>query len=216
MYRCVIFDLDGTLIDSSKGIIHGYKYSLKKIGKLFPGTEYVQRMIGAPLSYVFEKEFGLNNEELQTAIFYYRNYYQQKGKKEVHLYPGIAQCLQRLKSSDLFLSVATLKREDFALEILRSLRISHYFNLICGTDTNDSLTKKDMIWMCLDRFGCLFEDAILVGDSCYDAQGAALAGIDFLPVTYGFGYRSAEDLKSKNIFKYADSPCQISELILGK
>lgn len=216
MYRCVIFDLDGTLIDSSKGIIHGYQYSLKKLGKNFPGTESVQSMIGAPLPYVFEKILGLDKNELHSAVLYYRNYYQQKGKKEVCLYPGIEQCLQSLTSCQLFLGVATLKREDFALEILHSLRISHYFNLICGMDTNDSLTKKDLIWMCLDRFGCSFEEAVLVGDTSYDAQGAALAGIDFLPVIYGFGYRCADDLKKENIFKYASSPHQIVPLLLGK
>lgn len=216
MYRCVIFDLDGTLIDSGRGIIHGYQYSYKKLGKIFPGTEFIQKAVGAPLPYVFENILGLDKKELQTAIWHYRNYYQQKGKKEVCLYPGVNQCLQKLKENQLFLSVATLKREDFAVEILRSLNILHYFDLICGMDQNDSLTKKDLIWMCLDRFNCSFAEAVLVGDSTYDAQGAALAGIDFLPVTYGFGYRSPKDLEQEYALGAADSPLQIAEVILRK
>lgn len=214
MYRCVIFDLDGTLIDSSQGIIHGYQYSLDKLGKVFPGTEFVQSVIGAPLPHVFKTLLGTDNEHIQTAIDYYRNYYQKKGKKEICLYPGIEQCLENLKSSQLFLGVATLKREDFAVEILKSLNISHYFDLICGMDQKDCLTKKDLIWMCLDRFSCSFEEAVLVGDSTYDAQAAASAGINFLPVTYGFGYRSPKDVEKNYVLGHAEFPCQISELIL--
>lgn len=216
MYRCVIFDLDGTLADSGQGIVHGYQYSLEKLGKNFPGTEFVQSVIGAPLPYVFEKIFGLEKAELQTAIFHYRYYYQHKGKEEVSLYPGIRQCLQILQDNHLFLSVATLKREDFAMEILHALDISNYFDLICGMDPKDSLTKKDMVWMCLDRFGCSFSEAVLVGDSSYDAQAAVQAGIDFIPVTYGFGYRSPKDLEQEYALCAADSPFQIAEVILRK
>lgn len=214
MYRCVIFDLDGTLVDSSQGIIHGYQYSLGKLGKVIPSTEFIRSVIGAPLPYVFKTLLGADKKQIQTAIDYYRNYYQKKGKNEICLYPGIEQCLQSLKSSQLFLGVASLKREDFAVETLKSLNISHYFDLICGMDHEDRLTKKDLIWICMDRFGCSFEEAVLVGDSTYDAHGAASAGISFLPVTYGFGYRSPKDLEKDYALSYAEFPCQIAELIL--
>lgn len=214
MYQCVLFDLDGTLADSSQGIIHGYQYAFRKLAKKFPGNSLVQKAIGAPLPFALEKILGIRKEEIPSAIQFYRAYYQKTGKKEVRLYPGIEKCLNKLKSSELFLAVATLKREDFAIEILKELKIAHYFDFICGMDEKDRLTKKDLIWMCLDRFGCSFQEAVLVGDSSYDAKGAALAGIAFLPVTYGFGYHTPKGLPIPPFLGWAESPDQIADLIL--
>lgn len=189
MYKCVIFDMDGTLVDSFEGIYNAYAWTMERMGLTFGGRPFVEKAIGAPLPYVFERLCGLRRDEAARAIQIYRDYYAGEGRRQVRAYDGMEEVLARLRRAGCFLGAATLKRESFAKEMLEALSLLPYFHIVCGMDADDRLTKADLVRRCLAFAGIRREEAVLVGDSAFDAKGAEEAGVDFLAVTYGFGYR---------------------------
>ena len=75
MYKCIVFDMDGTLVNSYQGIESAYRRTFAELGRDFPGEAFVRRAIGAPLPQVFEKMCGMNPEETADAVRAYRAYY---------------------------------------------------------------------------------------------------------------------------------------------
>lgn len=195
MYKNIIFDMDGTLVNTYEGIYNSYKHAIEKIGMKFEGDLFVGKVIGAPLKDVFCNTLGLGESEALKAVEIYRSYYQEKGKNEACLYDGIKEALKELKSNGYFLGVATLKKEDFAKEILANLKMIDLFDVVYGIDKNDTLTKADLIKKCIEYVGVTNDESILVGDSEYDLLGAQEVGIDFMAVTYGFGFKEISRCK---------------------
>lgn len=213
MYKCVLFDMDGTLADTYKGIYHSYRYAFSCLGKAFGGASFVKNAIGMPLPDAFRRLAGTGEQETALGVFKYREYYAKKGKDMTDAYPGIRDCLERLREEGFFLCVATLKKEDFAVEILKNLKLLHYFDLVCGMDERDSLRKRDLIWKCMEHFHSMFRETILVGDSPFDLDEAEKAGIDFLGVTYGFGFQE-KDRGTRFLCPMAESPEKIADHII--
>lgn len=213
MYKCILFDMDGTLVNTYEGIYNSYKYALEQMNLPFHGDSFVGKVIGAPLLSVFTEYFRLNEQISLQAVEYYRKYYSAKGKNEAVLYDGIDDILQQLKKHGYLLGVATLKRESFATEILNTLNIHKYFDIVCGIDENDSLSKTDLILKCIHILNVSNINTILVGDSEYDAKGAADANIDFLAVLYGFGFKDETSLKENPATFVAKSPYECLEFI---
>ena len=214
MYSCVLFDMDGTLINSYAGIFLGYPRAFAQLGENFPGEDLVRRAIGAPLPEVFERLCGFRPEQTRMAVRYYRQYYDEKGKHEAFAYAGIADTLCRLKAAGYFLGTATLKKEAFALEMLEELELLPYFDAVCGADADGRLAKADLIQMGMGRAGARPQQTVLVGDSLYDAKGARQAGVAFLAVTYGFGFRSAEEARQEpGVSMVARNPEEIARLL---
>ena len=167
-----------------------------------------------PLPEVFERLCGFRPEQTRMAVRYYRQYYDEKGKHEAFAYAGIADTLCRLKAAGYFLGTATLKKEAFALEMLEELELLPYFDAVCGADADGRLAKADLIQMGMGRAGARPQQTVLVGDSLYDAKGARQAGVAFLAVTYGFGFRSAEEARQEpGVSMVARNPEEIARLL---
>lgn len=179
MYRCVLFDMDGTLIDSYTGIFHAYQWAVQQSGIGFPGDALVRQAIGAPLPYAFETLCGMDSDTTKQAVQQYREYYARKGWHEVSVYPGIEAALKQLKRLGCFIGTATLKREHFAKRILKEQGLISYFDLVSGMDENDTLTKVDLIRCCMRTAKVSRKETILVGDSMFDAASAQEAGVAF-------------------------------------
>lgn len=216
MYQCVLFDMDGTLVNSYKGIYHAYEWTLKKMNWEFGREAFVRKAIGAPLPLVFQELCGMSESQTRQAVLYYRRYYDEQGKQEVELYEGMEDTLKQIRAAGCFLGVATLKKEQFAREILERLQVLSYFDVVCGADEADERTKADLILECLRRSGSSKEECILVGDSEFDAKGAAEAGVDFMAVLYGFGFQNMNALRSAEIRGLARNAGEIGQWICGK
>lgn len=216
MYKHVIFDMDGTLIDSFWGICHAYQYAFSQMGHPFPGKDFVKKAIGAPLTYALEALAGVEEKEIPVFLRLYRDYYKEHGKKECSLYPGIRDCLWRLRQAGCLLGTATLKKESFAVDILKEQNILSCMDAVCGINENDCLHKRDLILNCMDQLGGAPWETILVGDSFFDAEGAAEAGIAFLAVTYGFGFQEKKSLDRYPTVGKAEHPKEIADILLGK
>lgn len=213
MYKCIVFDMDGTLVNSYQGIERAYRRTFAELGRDFPGEAFVRRAIGAPLPQVFEKMCGMNPEETADAVRAYRAYYDKKGKYEAVVYAGMEETLRTLKAAGLSLGVATLKNKAFAEDILRQGSLFPYFDTVHGMDRDDRFTKADLIRGCMRDTGAAEKETVLVGDSPYDADGAAAAGVAFLAVTYGFGFSDRDKPQAVGAAWTADAPRDIPVLL---
>lgn len=214
MYNCILFDMDGTLVNSYEGIYHAYRVTMEKLGHPFGGEAFVRRAIGAPLPWVFQHLCRMEEDAVSQAVRYYRSYYAERGKHQASVYDGMANTLSRLKKAGCYLATATLKKEIFAREMLKELGLFSCFDVVYGADEEGRLTKADLIRKCMEAAGATAGDTILVGDSPFDADGAAEAGTAFLGVTYGFGFRDREAAQAKGASLIADTPAEIAALLL--
>lgn len=214
-YKYVLFDMDGTLVNTYQGIYNSYKYAFEKMGLPFLGDKLVGKVIGAPLLSVFEDHLGLGKGKALKAVEHYRKYYSETGKTEVTVYDGIEKSLIALKEAGCVLGVATLKREDFALDILKELNLLKYFDVVYGANKTDTLSKSDLLQKCTDAIKMKNFEGILVGDSEYDAEGAQKAGMDFCAVLYGFGFKEDKSLDPNLVSLQVSKPSDIAKAILS-
>ena len=192
-YDLLIFDLDGTLADTSEGIYNAHRHTLERMGHEYQPSE-LDGVIGGALIDIYTKRFHFSSDDARTAIEIYRKWYAEYGKKQAELYPGVGETLALLKEKGYRLAVATLKLEAFAQEMLKTLGVADCFEVINGVDANDSLTKCDIINKTIQDCRTEKEKAVLIGDSMNDADGAKKAGIDFIGCLYGFGFKEAEEV----------------------
>jgi len=188
MNKAVIFDMDGTLADTSNGIMNCYRFALSELNLPLPSSDDVLiGLIGGSLVNNFMKAFDLSEEKAVVATRIYRERYAKVGFSEAKLYPGIKNLLIQLKNQNYLLGIATLKAKRFAIEMVKRFEISEYFDSICGVVDSDILKSK-LIAQCMDELGIEASNAVYIGDSENDAKGARQNGINFIAVTYGFGF----------------------------
>ena len=107
MYQTIIFDLDGTVIDSGPGVTHAVQYSLNKMGITVEDAGSLKHFIGPPLYDSYQRYYGFDKAQQDRAIEYYREYYEEKGVHENSLYDGMEQVLSSLKKHHKFIALAT-------------------------------------------------------------------------------------------------------------
>lgn len=208
-YKAIIFDFDGTLANTYNGIFSSYKYAAKQLGLIEPTPELVDRAIGSSPVDVFQAKFGLDKNKSIEATKIYRDRYSKKGILEVELYDGILDLVTFLKSNNYYTGIATLKLEEFAIKMIESLEVNHLFDDVRGADNKDKLSKALILTKVLEILDIKPSDAVLIGDSLYDANGAKEIGVDFIAVTYGFGFKTIEDAKTYNPVFIAENPKDI-------
>lgn len=189
MKRVVLFDLDGTLTDSSKGILASITYMLKELGLEIPNEEILRTFIGPPLSLSLGNLYGMDKEAAQRATLIYRDYYATYGILQLEVYPGIAETLAEL-SKHYTLGVATSKPAPYAQQIIDNLNFTSYFSGIFGADMEGKREgKAAIIQDALVGLTVKAEEVIMVGDREFDIKGARENGVASIGVLYGFGNR---------------------------
>ena len=131
-YDTVIFDLDGTLTNSEKGITACAKYALEKMGREVPPPETLRKFIGPPLEKSFALYCGMNDQEVKEAVGFYHDRYLPIGWAENQVYPGIRALLKMLKQEGAQVLVATGKPQEPSERILRYFRLEQYIDGIAG------------------------------------------------------------------------------------
>ena len=212
MEKLVIFDMDGTLADTSEGIFNSIRYTQKVMN--LPEITYEQMLshVGPPMEESYARNFGLSGENLKKAVQYHKEYAMKKGYRELKVYDGIIDLLEKLRNTGIKTAVATLKAQTTADKIAKEYFLD-LFDVIIGTNLENPLTKAEMLIKCIDKFQFSKDDVVLVGDSIYDANGAAEAEIDFIAVTYGFGFQPNEDI-SVNHIAVADNPNDLIKILI--
>lgn len=215
-YKLVIFDLDGTLLDTADGIIAATKFTIEQFGLHDLSDKQLKSFIGPPIRDSFEKAFNLESETLQNMVSVFRNRYKEVDLFKATPYSGIYELLRDLKTAGIRLAVATYKREDYALKLLSYFGFDKYFDVMHGADPNNLLKKADIIKKCIEELGFTDKNnVIMVGDTVSDEHGALNVGIDFIGVTYGFGYSDIKHFNNKSPVRYAATPTDVKKILLG-
>ncbi len=190
-YQLVAFDLDGTLTEPKRGLLRSFVYALSRMGVDYGPVEKLTRFIGPPLYDSWREEFGFSDAEADRALSYFHEYFDTKGWAENEVYDGIPEVLKTLKEQGKILVLATSKPQPFAEKIMAHFDIAKYFDCLSGAQDDKRADKKcEVLAYGLSKFREIPKDAcILVGDRKFDAEGAAICGIDSLGVLYGHGSR---------------------------
>ena len=203
----VLFDLDGTLTQSEEGIWKSVRYTAEKTGFPVPDDATLRQFIGPPLIWSFQKLMGMTPEQALHAQEVYRERYNSVGYLENRVYPGIRAVFKRLRKSGAHLGIVTGKPIKPTTGILDYFGLSLFLEtVVCATDGHaekDALIRKALpenpgeVWM--------------VGDRRFDMEGAVLAGVHGLGVTYGYG--SEEELLTAGAEKIARTPREIVDIL---
>lgn len=191
--RAVLFDLDGTIINSEEGITKCVQYALKAYGVDEPDLKKLLCFIGPPLDPVFRERYGMTEEQAWEAVQKYRERFDVKGIFECCLYDGVAEVIRSLKKKGYVLALASSKPELACKRILEHFELLPYFDEVVGATLDGSISTKEEV---LEELGHRMEhmqitkeEMCLIGDTKYDAAGAKAFGIRCIGVDYGFGKR---------------------------
>lgn len=172
--NCVLFDLDGTLIDTNQLIIDSFQYTLKRhIGIDVPAAEIILTF-GRPLADILEEYcFDKAADMLQT----YREYNESRHDTTTKLIPGVKETLSQLKSAGVILGVVTGKRRQLALRGLRLFGLDAYMQVIVTPeDTTEHKPHPAPVLKALELLGEQPDHTVMVGDSTLDLACARAAG----------------------------------------
>ena len=209
--KLIIFDLDGTLLDTGEGIIKSLKFALKKYGFLVPDEEICKSFVGPPLKKRFLELFDSDERTADALLACFREEYGKGDLFLARVYPGVEECLKELRGRHS-LAVATNKSEVQAAQLLERIGLASYFDVICGSDKKATLSKVQIVANAASRLGFSPADCVVVGDSSNDAEAAAKLGMRFIGVTYGYGFKSKSDVESFPNIECADTPMHIKEI----
>lgn len=213
MYDIVLFDMDGTLMDSAEGITNSVTYALNKMGIQVEDKKELLPFIGPPLVDSFKKYYGFTEDEADQAVVYYREYFGAGGLLENQVYEGIYKLLEHLKNQGKTLIVATSKPENYTNIILDHFDLYKYFDVICGASLDASRrTKIAVIKYALEKAGITdTSNAVMIGDRNFDIFGGQEVNMDTIGVLYGYG--SLEELTEAGATHIAETVEDLYKLI---
>ncbi|WP_456391996.1 HAD family hydrolase [Persephonella sp.] len=185
------FDLDGTLIDSSKDIAVAVNYALRCLGmEELPESEIIKH-VGYGGRRLMEGVLGTDREEIiEKAVGLFREYYFANPAVYTELFPHARELLEKLKDRNKKVAIITNKYEDISRQIIKKLGIDHLVDLLVGGDTTPyKKPQPEPLLHALDRLESTEKEAIMIGDSEADIKAGRSAGLKTVFVEFGFGDR---------------------------
>lgn len=191
--KAILWDLDGTIINSEEGITKCVQYALRAHGIEEPDLKKLLCFIGPPLDPVFREKYGMTEDEAWQSVVKYRERFDVKGIFECCLYDGVKEVIRDMKQKGYVLALASSKPEGACKRILDHFNLAPYFDEVVGSTLDGSISTKEevleelgrrMASLCIGK-----EEMCLIGDTKYDAAGAKAFGIRCVGVSYGFGTR---------------------------
>lgn len=208
-YKTIIFDLDGTLLDTSPGIFGSVRYAEELLKLPSINESKLKKFLGPPPKMMYAEIYGLSEEKAFLAAKAHRKYGMEKAVYQAKKYEGMDDVLKEFHKRGLNIAVATLKKQTIAEKILDVYELSPLIDIIVGMDDAETLTKSETIKKVIESTGS--NAVVMIGDSEYDFVGAKDAGVDFIGVTYGFGFSENETYP----FVTASEPKYLLSLVLG-
>ena len=191
-YRILLWDMDGTIMDSEEGLIRSIDYTFEKCGLPRETTETYRSYLGLSLKHTFRTHYHLSDEKADEAVQVFRAWFHDHDMLQGNrMFAGIRDLLTDLKAAGYRMAVATSKLEEFALEIAEHFGLTPYFEHICGSDRAGLRPEKsEVITWTLQQFpDCDPKEVLMIGDRDTDVLGARQNGIDVAAVLYGYGSR---------------------------
>lgn len=211
-FDTLLFDLDGTLTDSTEGIVRCLEYALERMG--FDIPEDTNKFLGPPLYRSFAEFCGMNEEQVNEAVRIFRERYSTMGLFENRVYEGVPEMLKRLRDGGKRIMVATSKPEVYAVRIFDRFGLSQFFEIVGGANINGTRNNKDeVIEYVLEKAGISDRSSVLmIGDRRQDVIGAHKTGLKCMGILWGFG--SIEELTEAGADFIAETPEKAADMLL--
>lgn len=215
-FKLIIFDCDGTLVDSLDGIARSAQLALDAMGyeRILAHSEVAQ-VVGLSLAQAFEKILpDAGRDEITRGVTLYKEHYKHladSGQLSTPLYPGVRETLQTLKNSGYTLAVATGKSLRGLQRNLDELDIGAFFSCLRTSDHAPSKPNPEMLYQVLTATGFAPEKALIIGDTDYDMNMGRAAGVKTCAVT--FGCHSREQLALCQPDYWLDNMSDLPQLI---
>ena len=185
MSRLVLFDLDGTLVDSTPGIWASARVAAAALGLPTPTAEQLRQMVGPPLQDGFALVLGVPPDDVPRAVAAYREHYAAGALLDVTVYAGIPALLARLTADGATLAITTSKPEPFAVRVLEHTGLRPFFASVHGATMDGAVRHKDQVVALALAAHPDGERPVLVGDRAHDVLGAAAHGLPCIGAGWG-------------------------------
>lgn len=183
----MIFDFDGTLVDTTEGIVRTTVKALERLGYVTPPEEEIKGLIGLPIAQSLSIAAGVTDPlKVKECVDTYRDIYFESGMRDIRPYPGVVETLRRLKEEGHTLCIATSRSKPSLKSILSSIGVLELFDiLIADEDVVNKKPAPDMVQKILSETGCDPQDTFMTGDTTFDIEMGHRAGVNTCAVTYG-------------------------------
>ncbi|WP_394553906.1 HAD hydrolase-like protein [Agromyces sp. MMS24-JH15] len=213
-WSAVLFDLDGTIVDSASDIVASLAHMFTEMGVPVPDDATLQSYVGPPLLDSLRLMAGFSDTEAVRALEIYRAHYEQYLLRSP-VFPGVAGVIELLHHKGVPVVLATSKPESMATAVLEHAGLAQHFAVIAGaSDDEVRSTKADVVAEALRRLQAIGVDtarAVMVGDRGYDTLGALANGVPTILVEWGYG-SPAEAADALAVVHSAD---QLRALLVG-
>jgi phosphoglycolate phosphatase len=211
--QLVIFDLDGTLTDSARGIVSSFRHALDQVGAPVPDDpDLPARVVGPPMHQTL-RAMGLG-ELTDDAIAAYRADYTSRGWVLNELFDEIPELLADLRAAGVRLAVATSKAEPTARQILAHFGLDGHFEVIAGASPDGARSSKaDVVAHALAQLHPVPQHVLMVGDRLHDVHGASHHGIDTVVVDWGYGQGDFDDPAYDEAVKHVSTVAALREVL---
>jgi phosphoglycolate phosphatase len=190
-YTAVLFDLDGTIVDSAPGITATLAATFERMGLPVPTPAELVAYVGPPILDSFRDLAHFDLETAHRALDIYREIYIRGGVLDATVYPGLERVLRAIHDAGIPLSLATSKPEKPAALVLDHYGLTQYFDEVTGASADEVRSKKaDVVAEALRRLYLRDADIsapVMIGDRIHDIEGAAVHDVPTIFVTWGYG-----------------------------
>lgn len=213
-FEVYLFDFDGTIADTSRGIKNAIKYALAQKGIPVGDESRLDYFIGPPLYDGFSHVYGTTEPDTSECVDLYRVYYSNGGVFETDLYDGIKETLLELKSAGAKLAITSSKPQFYLDMLMPHLGLQEVFDKVIGPEMNNRLGDKSvLVNLALQQLDYPLVDGskvCIVGDRFYDMAGGVKAGVTAVGALWGFGSR--EELEEAGASYLVEQPMQLLDL----
>ena len=184
----ILFDLDGTLIDSTDAILEGFEVAYETFGETTPDYDDIKSLIGYPLDIMFEK-LGIRGETY-SYVDAYKKHYRIISKAKTTLLPLAREAIEDA-SRFAKLGIVTTKTGHYSRELLEHMDIMQYFDVLIGRENvQNPKPHAEPIHKAIKHLDASYESTWMIGDTLLDVNSAKNAGIKSVGVLCGYGKRS--------------------------
>lgn len=189
-YKCILFDLDGTILDTKDLVWASYRHTFKHLFDEDISDDRILSYFGVPLKEAFEQE---HPEQVEEMLRTFRTHNKLHHDLTVKIFPGVAETLDRLFHKGIYCGVVSSKKNDMVERGLKVFGLDQYMTCVVGSDDTDKhKPEADPILKALEQIPVPYEAVLMVGDSPFDILSAQNAGVDSAAVAWGA--RSLEHL----------------------
>ncbi|QJI39558.1 HAD hydrolase-like protein [Pseudomonas sp. ADAK2] len=202
----IIFDMDGTVLDSAPGIVESLTYAIRQLGHDFIPDAETQKLFGPPMNQVVAELLApFADDRIDECLHLYRSHYREQGLYQSLPYAGITRALSYFSERNYSLFIATSKRQEFAEKMLIHNGLFDSFQAIFGTSPDGKLDDKaDLVKTLLASLAMPPSGVFMIGDKRDDMQAARRNAV--VPVGALWGYGAVDELKNSGAHALADTP----------